>query len=168
MALIGVSAPPLQLYDRLMVPGPLAITNSDPSPPVCRICGKSVPLESAKTDGDGSAVHEACYVLLVRSDGAAGSHSNSAMASGTPEHPPFLSKGPSYAPIPKWRQLYESAILELDNTRMRERITAASAAILERVAEIQANPSAAEYRALDHALRTLRLLQQVIGRTDAA
>ena len=168
MALIGVSAPHLRLYDLLIVPDPSVSTNSDPCPPVCRICGRSVPLESAKTDGDGSAVHEACYVLLVGSDGAARSHSNSEMASGTPEHPPLLSKGPSYAPIPKWRQLYESAILELDNARMRERITAANAAILERVAEKQANPSAAEYRALDHALRTLRLLQQVIGRTNAA
>jgi hypothetical protein len=27
---------------------------------VCKICGKLVPLEEARTDGDGNAVHEAC------------------------------------------------------------------------------------------------------------
>jgi len=90
------------------------------------------------------------------------------MAAGTPQHPALLSNESSYAPTLKWRQLYESAILELDKAEMPERITAARAAILERAAEIQANPSEAEYRALDHALRTLRLLQQVTGRTDAA
>ena len=150
------------------MPDPLVVPDSEPSQPVCRVCGRSVPLESAKTDGDGSAVHEGCYVLLLRADRAARSHSNPEMAAGTPQHPALLSNESSYAPTLKWRQLYESAILELDKAEMPERITAARAAILERAAEIQANPSEAEYRALDHALRTLRLLQQVTGRTDAA
>ena len=29
---------------------------------ICRICGQSAPLESCKTDEDGKAVHEKCYV----------------------------------------------------------------------------------------------------------
>ena len=32
---------------------------------VCLICGKPVPVESAKTDADGQAVHEDCYALKL-------------------------------------------------------------------------------------------------------
>jgi|HubBroStandDraft_4_1064222.scaffolds.fasta_scaffold220574_2 hypothetical protein len=32
----------------------------------CRICRKSVPVETAKTDGEGQAVHEECYLLLLK------------------------------------------------------------------------------------------------------
>jgi len=31
----------------------------------CRICSKPVAVEIAKTDGDGQAVHEECYILSV-------------------------------------------------------------------------------------------------------
>ena len=31
----------------------------------CSICGKPVDLETAKTDDDGKAVHEECYVLRL-------------------------------------------------------------------------------------------------------
>lgn len=34
--------------------------------PECHICGKSVPLECAKTDDDGMVVHEECYVSQIR------------------------------------------------------------------------------------------------------
>jgi hypothetical protein len=33
-----------------------------PSESTCRICGKSVLHEESKTDGNGAAVHEVCYV----------------------------------------------------------------------------------------------------------
>lgn len=33
--------------------------------PRCPICNKEVPLEVAKTDEDGHAIHEACYVLKL-------------------------------------------------------------------------------------------------------
>lgn len=36
------------------------------SPLLCRICGKSVAVESCKTDDDGKAVHEGCYVLKLK------------------------------------------------------------------------------------------------------
>ncbi len=36
------------------------------SPPLCRICGKPVAVETSKTDGDGQAIHEDCYVLKVK------------------------------------------------------------------------------------------------------
>ena len=32
----------------------------------CRTCGKPVAVETAKTDGDGQAVHDECYILSVQ------------------------------------------------------------------------------------------------------
>lgn len=34
--------------------------------PFCPICNRSVPLENAKTDDYGRAVHEECYLLSVK------------------------------------------------------------------------------------------------------
>lgn len=33
---------------------------------LCRICGKPVSVETCKTDGDGQAIHEECYVLELK------------------------------------------------------------------------------------------------------
>ena len=33
--------------------------------PTCSLCNLPVPLNSAKTDEDGNAVHEDCYVIKV-------------------------------------------------------------------------------------------------------
>jgi hypothetical protein len=33
--------------------------------PLCPVCNKPVPLETAMTDGHGRAVHEECYLLAV-------------------------------------------------------------------------------------------------------
>ncbi|HTS36974.1 MAG TPA: hypothetical protein VMH04_14975 [Candidatus Solibacter sp.] len=32
----------------------------------CRICGKPLAINAAKTDADGKAIHEDCYVLKVK------------------------------------------------------------------------------------------------------
>jgi len=40
--------------------------NGKSSPLLCRICGKPAAVETCKTDGDGKAVHEECYVLNVK------------------------------------------------------------------------------------------------------
>jgi hypothetical protein len=32
----------------------------------CRICRKPVPVEIAKTDGEGQAIHEDCYLLVMK------------------------------------------------------------------------------------------------------
>jgi len=34
--------------------------------PVCPICNASVSLETAKTDEEGTAIHEECYLLKVK------------------------------------------------------------------------------------------------------
>lgn len=36
---------------------------------LCPICNKLVNVESAKTDEDGHAIHEACYVLKIKQTG---------------------------------------------------------------------------------------------------
>lgn len=33
--------------------------------PICSICHKPVPLNNAKTDEDGIAIHEACYLVKL-------------------------------------------------------------------------------------------------------
>ena len=33
--------------------------------PICSICNKPVSLNSAKTDEDGTAIHEACYLVKL-------------------------------------------------------------------------------------------------------
>jgi hypothetical protein len=36
------------------------------SPLLCQICGKPVAVETSKTDENGRAIHEDCYVLKVK------------------------------------------------------------------------------------------------------
>jgi hypothetical protein len=66
--------------------------------------------------------------------------------------------------IAAWKQLYESAILELDTTKLPKRIIEARHAILDRAEEILTNPPSDERHALNSALRTLRLLDEVAAR----
>lgn len=66
-----------------------------------------------------------------------------------------------------WRQLYESAVLELDLRRLPESITLARRAILDRAEDIMTKPTSDEHRALNDALRTLRLLEQVAAKEAA-
>ena len=58
-----------------------------------------------------------------------------------------------------WKQLYQSAMLETDLATMPQRIREANRAILDRIEELLTNPTQGEHRALDIALRRLRLLQ---------
>jgi hypothetical protein len=60
----------------------------------------------------------------------------------------------------RWRPLYECAIRELDDATSHERIAEARHAILDRAEEILTNPSTDERAALNHALRTLQLLDE--------
>jgi hypothetical protein len=39
-------------------------------PPLCPICEKPVPLEHAKADEHGHAIHEDCYVLKLQLEAA--------------------------------------------------------------------------------------------------
>ena len=52
---------PLSYLFRFGVP----VSNQESVLPLCPVCNKPVPLETAMTDGDGCAVHEECYLLAV-------------------------------------------------------------------------------------------------------
>jgi hypothetical protein len=65
---------------------------------------------------------------------------------------------------PTWKHLYECAMLELDKSKLPERIAAAHRAIVDRAEEIIGNQSDDEHYALNDALRALRLLEQVAAR----
>jgi len=58
-----------------------------------------------------------------------------------------------------WKELYQSAMLETDLAKVPQRITEANRAILDRIEELLTNPTQGEHRALDNALRRLRVLQ---------
>jgi hypothetical protein len=60
-----------------------------------------------------------------------------------------------------WKQLYTSAVLELDEGRMPERVAVARRAILDRVEEILTGVRTDEHRALSDAWRFLHLLEEV-------
>jgi hypothetical protein len=59
-----------------------------------------------------------------------------------------------------WQELYRAALLELRLEKLRPRIDAAERAIQRRISELRQNDSesAEESRALDDALRGLRIL----------
>ena len=69
--------------------------------------------------------------------------------------------------IAGWKLLYQTAILEIDSTRLPKRIAEARRAILDRAEEIQTNPTSDERSALNNALRTLRILDEVAARERA-
>jgi hypothetical protein len=76
---------------------------------------------------------------------------------------------PSTTPSgPTWQQLYQRATVELDHTKLPERITDARDAILNRAEEILAFPPGSEHRALNSAFETLRMLEEVAARERLA
>jgi len=50
----------------LRIPGELLSMSVSHPLPACPICNAPVPLETAKTDEDGAAIHEQCYLLKVK------------------------------------------------------------------------------------------------------
>jgi hypothetical protein len=61
----------------------------------------------------------------------------------------------------KWKQLYAAAMLELDPTKLPQRIAAAYQAILERMEELHTRSSDGEQQALNDAVRNLRILRKM-------
>jgi hypothetical protein len=70
--------------------------------------------------------------------------------------------------LPTWKKLYENAILELDSSRISSRIFDARRAIVERACELSDPVSSDEYRALNKALHTLNILEEVTVNGNAA
>ena len=77
-----------------------------------------------------------------------------------------ISHGTSFAS--SWKQSYQRAILELDSNQLLARIADARHAIFDRAEEILTKPSGGENHELHHALRSLRLLEEVAVRERTA
>jgi len=62
-----------------------------------------------------------------------------------------------------WRELYQLAMVELDDAKLPQRITVAHEAILDRIEQTLAKPSAGEHQELSDALHGLRTLRHEIN-----
>lgn len=74
----------------------------------------------------------------------------------------------STASGPTWEQLYKQAISEFDPSKLLERIGDARRAIVNRAKEILTCDPGNEQRALDSAIKTLRVLEEVAARERLA
>lgn len=64
-------------------------------------------------------------------------------------------------PYPKWQRPCADAVMELDVSKLLDRVTAAEAAIFLRLQELKTAPDGAEERsALADAMKTLRALKR--------
>ena len=70
--------------------------------------------------------------------------------------------------FPAWKQLYEAAILELDNSKLPGLIAKARCAIYDRAEETLTSSLLAERRALNNALHALQILEQLAAREKPA
>lgn len=65
----------------------------------------------------------------------------------------------------EWEQLYQRALLELDDARLEERISAAEGAVRKRLVEVQANGKpnreVEELHKLEDALNSLQCLRRI-------
>ena len=79
-------------------------------------------------------------------------------------------KSPDLSPhrSERWRVAYESVVSNADYSVRLDRIADARNAIFDRAEVILTHPSADEGRALSHALRTLRLLEETAIREREA
>ena len=68
----------------------------------------------------------------------------------------------------QWQVLYERAILELDYTKVQERIEEARHAMNDRAEEILTDSSSSERQSLRSAFRTLDVLREVTEREKCA
>ena len=74
-----------------------------------------------------------------------------------------------WEPIKDWRELYLSALVEIDNAKLKRRIDLALAAIQVREQELssQAGGSGSERRDIRDAISALRILGREVGDTKA-
>jgi hypothetical protein len=65
-----------------------------------------------------------------------------------------------------WRELYQAAILELDDTKLSNRIAEAERVIVQRARELfqQSGNNFKEQQALDNAMHALRILRSIARR----
>ena len=79
-------------------------------------------------------------------------------------------KSPDFPPrrTDRWQSIYEGTVSDSEYSVNLDRIAHARNASLDRAEEILTHPSSDERRALTHALRTLRLLEETAVRGNKA
>lgn len=80
---------------------------------MCRICGKPVSVETAKTDSGGMAMHEACYALKMKLEHA--------------------SQGGHSEPTPSWKAIAEAITHEQDPKKITELVAELNQALDEQI-----------------------------------
>jgi hypothetical protein len=115
------------------------ITSPNPSQ-MCWICGKLVQLETCKTDEHGNAVHGQCYAArtaLTRERKQSGKRGPITTPQMAKAPSPTVSDGSmSELRYPEWQKPYQAALLETDDSRLKQKILDAEAAILKRRQEL--------------------------------
>ncbi len=67
-----------------------------------------------------------------------------------------------------WKQLYAAAVLELDDTKLPDRIAKARAAMRDRADDLLTTPSDQEDRTLNDGFRILRVLEGMATKRNPA
>ncbi len=73
----------------------------------------------------------------------------------------MMEAGTGNRASPPWRTLYEAAVLEIDLTKLAERIAEAERAIMDRMEDINRSSNGSESHALMNALNVLRDLRKM-------
>jgi hypothetical protein len=68
----------------------------------------------------------------------------------------------------RWKQLYAAAVLELDDTKLPDRIAKARAAMRDRAEDSLTSSSGEERRTLHDGLRILRILEEITTKRNPA
>jgi len=96
----------------------------------CRICGKPVPLNSAKADADGNEIHEECYAVKVQFE-RAGRFEQAGRDFLQPEQG-VNDGGDGHAGTSRpWKRIAEEVIREQDPKKMAELVAELNQALNE-------------------------------------
>jgi hypothetical protein len=68
----------------------------------------------------------------------------------------------------RWKQLYAAAVLELDDTKLPDRIAAARAAMRDRAADSLTSSSSEELQTLNDGFRILQVLEEITTKINPA
>ncbi len=78
------------------------------------------------------------------------------------------SSAPTEGNVPRWRVLYEAAVLELDRGKLPQRIQEAQAAITSCLQDLEDGAAACDKESLMNALLVLRDLSNISSKDSAS
>jgi hypothetical protein len=148
--------------------------------PICSLCNGPIELETGKTDENGDAVHEECYVLKMQAERTkhigispmdltcprCGAKAGQVcdLIHGEVE---IVHVERIKAVNDGWEACYRAAVFEVDDTKLRLKIGEARYAIALRLAQA-VDLDVKERRAIDNALEILNILERILERHPPA